>query len=473
MLFNSLTYAIFLPCVFILYWILPHKYRWPLLLIASYYFYMSWNVGYVFLILTTTIVSYLCALIIEKSTKERSKKLAIIISLVVSLGILYVFKYYNFSIRLIERITPLSLKRLDFLLPVGISFYTFQSLSYVIDVYRGNAKAEKNFGVYATFVSFFPQLVAGPIERTNNLMPQITSRKTFDYNAATYGVRLILWGLYKKMVIADNLAIYVDKVYGNISSYRGFSLLLATLFFSIQIYCDFSGYSDIARGSAKLLNINLMENFKSPYFSASIREFWSRWHISLSTWFRDYLYIPLGGNRVSKGRIIFNNMITFLVSGLWHGANLSFIAWGGIHGLGQVYENAFDIKKQEKRDIYWIIRVIVVFSFVTSTWVFFRAARIKDAFYVYKKTFTGISHLKNYIFSGLEALGLDSAINVRIILLYLIPLAIYDYCSLKCDICDWLGKQHGVVRYSYILIVICVILLYGYFGQSTFVYFQF
>lgn len=330
MLFNSLEYAIFLPCVFLLYWVLPHKLRWVILLISSYYFYMSWNAKYVVLIATTTFVSYICAIFIEKTEKTVYKRFCLIVGLVLSLGILYFFKYYNFSMDLIERFVPITAPRYSFLLPVGISFYTFQTLSYVIDVYRGEVSAEKNLGIYATFVSFFPQLVAGPIERTANLMPQINSKKNFNYESARYGVRLALWGLFKKMVIADNLAVWVDKVYGNVTSYEGCSLAVAAFFFSIQIYCDFSGYSDIARGSAKLLDIELMENFRSPYFSASIKEFWGRWHISLSTWFRDYVYIPLGGNRVSKGRNVINYMITFLVSGLWHGDNLTFVVWGGI-----------------------------------------------------------------------------------------------------------------------------------------------
>lgn len=473
MLFNSLAYAIFLPCVFLLYWLIPNKYRWVLLLVASYYFYMSWNAKYVVLIATTTLVSYCCALIIEKTDRVGSKRIALIVALIISLGILYVFKYFNFSVDIITSIIPLDIARLNFLLPVGISFYTFQTLSYVIDVYKGKVKAEKNLGVYATFVSFFPQLVAGPIERTSNLMPQMRSEKRFDYTTATYGVRLILWGLYKKMVIADNLALWVDQVYGDLGSYKGLSLIIAAFFFSVQIYCDFSGYSDIARGSAKLLNINLMENFKSPYFSASIREFWSRWHISLSTWFRDYVYIPLGGNRVSKGRNVINNLITFLVSGLWHGANLTFVLWGGLHGTAQVCENLAGVKKKEKHDPIWFIRVLVVFIFVTIAWIFFRASSIRDAIYVIGNAFSGIGSVKAYIVSGAHALGIGKVAALKTIILYLLPLMIYDYISLKTDICDWIGKRSAGIRYAYICIVAIAILTFGYVGQSTFVYFQF
>ena len=474
MLFNTVTYAIFLPAVFLLYWILPHKVRWPLLLVASYYFYMSWNASYVILIASTTLVSYLSALLMERTEDRKKKKLCVAGALLVSLGILFVFKYYNFTVSLLESISEaIRIPRLDVLLPVGISFYTFQTLSYVIDVYRGKVKAEHNLGVYATFVSFFPQLVAGPIERTKNLLPQITSRKSFDYKSATYGIRLILWGLYKKMVIADNLAVFVDKVYGSLTDYSGSSLLITTIFFSLQIYCDFSGYSDIARGSAKLLGIDLMENFKSPYFSASIREFWSRWHISLSTWFRDYVYIPLGGNRHSKFRTMLNNLITFLVSGLWHGANLTYIIWGGVHGVGQVCENTVSRKGRPRRRIFW---APLIFIFVTLAWVFFRAPTLPDAFYVFRNLFSGFYNEPplTYFEAGLNALSINTFDALRkIVHVYILPLVIYDYFSLRTDVSAWIGKRNPVIRYLYVIALIALILLYGYVGKSTFVYFQF
>ncbi len=473
MLFNSLEYAVFLPTVFLVYWIIPHRFRWILLLICSYYFYMSWNAKYIVLIAATTIVSYLCAVLIEKTNRVAFKRLYVIGALIVSLGVLYLFKYFNFSMNVIEHFIPVNMVRLNLLLPVGISFYTFQTLSYVIDVYQGKIPAEKHIGIYATFVSFFPQLVAGPIERTSNLLPQINSEKVFDYGATKYGVRLILWGLYKKMVVADNLSVWVDQVFGDIRSYNGCSILLAELFFSIQIYCDFSGYSDIARGSAKLLNINLMENFKSPYWSASIREFWSRWHISLSTWFRDYVYIPLGGNRVSKIRNIINYLITFMVSGLWHGANLTFIAWGGLHGAGQIYEKSFEIKNHVKKDIYWVIRVICVFIFVTLTWVFFRAVSIHDATYALSHMLDGIGNIKLYFILGAEMLDIKFDVWIKVIFLYFMPIMLYDFFSLKTDICEWLEKQNAVLRYAYVIGMSALILMFGYVGSSSFVYFQF
>ena len=474
MLFNSLAYALFLPCVFILYWVLPHKVRWPLLLVASYYFYMSWNAAYVVLIASTTLVSWLCALGMEKADSKKKKKCCVAAALLVSLGILYVFKYYNFSLDLLEALGLPKIPRLEVLLPVGISFYTFQTLSYVIDVYRGKVKAERNLGIYATFVSFFPQLVAGPIERSGNLLPQITSPKRFDEKNAAYGLRLILWGLYKKMVIADNLAVFVDRVYGNVEAFTGFSLLLAVLFFPFQIYCDFSGYSDIARGSAKLLGIDLTENFKSPYFSCGIREFWSRWHISLSTWFRDYVYIPLGGNRRSKLRTVLNNLVTFLVSGLWHGANITFLVWGGIHGAGQVCENALAGKKREPGRLRRILGVPCVFLFVTVAWVFFRAASLGDAVYVLANVPAGLGDgLADYFASGMDAVMLNAGLLRRAVLLYLLPLAAYDFFSLKRDVCAWLGSRRAWVRGLYAAAIILAILVYGYVGESTFVYFQF
>ena len=474
LLFNSLAYGIFLPCVFVLYWVLPRRFRWPLMLAASMYFYMSWNAAYVVLIAAATLVSWGCALLMEKTESKGKRKGCVAAALVISLGILWVFKYFNFTLDILESLGLPKLPRLGVLLPVGISFYTFQTLSYVIDVYRGKVKAERNLGVYAAFVSFFPQLVAGPIERSANLLPQITREKKFDAASAAYGVRLILWGLYKKMVIADNLAVFVDRVYGSVQNYTGFSLLVVILFFPVQIYCDFSGYSDIARGSAKLLGIDLMENFRSPYYASSIREFWSRWHISLSTWFRDYLYIPLGGSRCSKLRATFNTLITFLVSGLWHGANGTFVLWGGIHGLGQVAENAVTRKKAPGK-IRRILGVPLVFLFVTVAWVFFRAANLPDALYVLSNSLKGLdlAHPGGYFTNGMTAVFLNWGLLRQAFLLYFLPLAVWDFFALKTDVCAWIGKRKRFVRAAYLVVVVAVILVYGYVGETTFVYFQF
>lgn len=474
MLFNSLSYAIFLPLVFIIYWLLPNKYRWVLLLIASYYFYMSWNAKYVFLIFITTFTSYLCAILIEKNREH--KKLILIITLLVCLGILFVFKYFNFFFESINYLLGNKLHSisLNLLLPVGISFYTFQTLSYCIDVYRGNIKAEKHFGYYATFVSFFPQLVAGPIERPDNLLPQLRKEKEFDYNKAVYGLKLMAVGFFKKIVVADNLAYYVDMVYNDLSYYQGFALVLAAFFFTIQIYCDFSGYSDIAKGSAKLLNIDLMDNFKTPYFSTTIKEFWSRWHISLSSWFKDYVYIPLGGNRCSRLRHYFNLLATFLVSGLWHGANITFVIWGGIHGLLQILEDIFHIKKNTKTYLFsWFIRVILVFMLMSITWVFFRASNLHDALYIFRHMFDGITNLRSYIVSGLYSFGVKAPYLLTMLAIYLIPLFIIDYINVKYDALTILNNKPIAIRYLAYFVLLLMILLLHYVGEVNFIYFQF
>lgn len=478
MLFNSIAFAIFLTIVFILYWALPHRFRWILMLLASYYFYMNWNAKYVFLILFTTFLSYAAALLLEKQSSKKKKKLILAGAAVLCLGVLFFFKYFNFISESVTAVLSLfSIKpdpiTLSLLLPVGISFYTFQTLSYVIDVYRGDAPAEHHFGYYAAFISFFPQLVAGPIERTRNLLPQMKAEHKFDYDQATYGLKLMAWGYFKKIVIADTLSRYVSKVYDAPQDFQGFALVLATVFFTIQIYCDFSGYSDIAIGTAKLLGVNLTTNFKSPYFSASIKEFWSRWHISLSTWFRDYVYIPLGGNRVGKMRHSFNLMITFLVSGLWHGANWKFVVWGGMHGAAQIIENAIISKNEEKSTgiIRWI-RVLIVFSFVSFAWVFFVSNSIGDAFYVIRHVFSGIFSFIPYLRSGFTDIGLRK-IPFGVLCFLIFILAVYDFSSYKMDVIEKISKKNIIARYSIYLCLLCIILFFRAGEQAEFVYFQF
>ena len=335
MLFHSISFAVFLPVVFLLYWMGPVKCRWMLLLAASYYFYMSWNVKYAAFILAATFLSYISALFIEKTDSVRMKKGCLLLSGLLILGILFVFKYFNFFFEAIDMLADkcsISLHpiTLTLILPVGISFYTFQTLSYVIDVYRGDIPAERHFGYFAAFVSFFPQLVAGPIERASNLLPQIKEKKEFQIQNAGYGARLMAVGYFKKVVLADTFAKYADVIFSDVYAYDGFALCMASLFFTFQIYCDFSGYSDIAVGTARLFGMELMENFKSPYCSVSIHDFWRRWHISLSTFFRDYVYIPLGGSRSGKIKKVRNLICTFLLSGLWHGADWRFVVWGGV-----------------------------------------------------------------------------------------------------------------------------------------------
>jgi alginate O-acetyltransferase complex protein AlgI len=337
MLFNSLHFLFFFPAVVALYFATPARYRWALLLAASYYFYAAWRLEYVVLIMVSTLADYLCGLRMGRLATKRERKPWLILTLVVNLGLLFVFKYLDFfgdSLRALFNQFNIfyDVPAYNLLLPVGISFYTFQTLSYSIEVYRGNQKPERHLGIFALYVSFFPQLVAGPIERSTRLLPQFWVQHGFDASRAASGFRLILWGFFKKIVIADRLAIYVNDVYGNPGAQDGLTLLVATYFFAFQIYCDFSAYSDIAIGSARIMGYDLMQNFRRPYFARSIQEFWQRWHISLSTWFRDYVYIPLGGNRVPKWRWYVNLMAVFLVSGLWHGAAWTFVVWGALHG---------------------------------------------------------------------------------------------------------------------------------------------
>ena len=479
MLFNSFAFAIFLPIVFILYWALPHRFRWVLLLLSSYYFYMSWNAKYVFLILFTTLISYLAALLLERENDKEKKKWILAGALIVCLGVLFFFKYFNFVSESVTAVLGLFAIRLDpltlnLLLPVGISFYTFQTLSYVIDVYKKEVPAEHHFGKYAAFISFFPQLVAGPIERTSNLLPQIKAEHKFDYDQATYGLKIMAWGYFKKIIIADTLSKYVSVVYEHPTWHQGFSLVLATVFFAVQIYCDFSGYSDIAVGTAKLLGIDLMTNFKSPYFSQSIKEFWNRWHISLSTWFRDYVYIPLGGSRVGKIRHRINLIVTFMVSGLWHGANWTFVAWGGVHGIAQVLENAMNPKKYRKSTgVFWWIRTAFVFAFCSFAWIFFVSESIGDAFYVIGHLFVGIASPVEYIKSGFTDAGLE-IVDFGFLMLSIMILTVYDYMSLKMDVISVISRGKGVVRWAaYVGFAVWVIINLPVANSSEFIYFQF
>ena len=479
MQFNSWQYAVFLVVVFAAHWLLKARYRWFFLLLASYFFYMSWNPAYAVLILLTTVVSYYAALGIERRP-QRKKQIAAVTALI-CLGVLGVFKYFNFFARSVSSLLsvfslsvhPVTLK---LLLPVGISFYTFQTLSYVLDVYRGLIPAEKHFGYYAVFVSFFPQLVAGPIERPSNLLPQLKADRVFNYEQATYGLKQLTWGLFKKMAVADILAPSVDAIFNNVEKANGAAIPVAMVMFSFQIYCDFSGYSDIAIGTAKLFGINLMQNFKSPYFAGSIRGFWSRWHISLSTWFRDYLYIPLGGNRKGFLARSKNLLITFLASGLWHGANWTFVIWGGIHGLAQIVENALNLLKQKHPKApgraSGFFMTALVFVFCTLAWTFFRANQLSDVFTLFSRMFNGISSPYNYVFQGLKDCLLTKRTLLQIIL-SLTLLTVYDFASLKTDVIEWVSGRKAVVRYLFYVGIVTLILFFRAPMDATFVYFQF
>ncbi len=390
MLFNSLQYFFFLLIVWLAWLRISFRHQWIFLLIASYVFYMMWNPFYLTLIVASTLNDYLVALGIERVRTQRRRWALLLVSLITNLGLLFIFKYWNFfnhSAATVASWLGLSwyVPDLSVLLPVGISFYTFQTLSYTIDVYRGHLPAEHHLGRFAVYVAFFPQLVAGPIERAARLLPQLARPKSLTWDRIQTAVMLILWGLFKKVVVADRLSIYVDAIYNNVPEHNGSSHLLATYAFAFQIYCDFSGYSDIAIGSARLFNVDLMTNFRSPYFARDMQEFWRRWHISLSTWLRDYLYIPLGGNRKGTARTYFNLMITMLLGGLWHGASWNFVIWGALHGIALAWSRLVGFRPRSTRNGVVIpalidgIKMLVTFHFVCLTWVFFRAGTLQDA----------------------------------------------------------------------------------------------
>ncbi len=487
MLFNSIGYAFFLLVVFIVYWIIPTKFRWIILLISSYYFYTSWGPEYVAVILLTTIISYLAAIIMDSRRKKGGLSKAILfISIIICAGVLFIFKYLNFfSENIVLLFNKLSLPvqpiTLKLVLPIGISFYIFQTISYLVDVYRGDIHAEKDFGIYAVYISFFPKVMQGPIEKGKKLLPQLHTHHIFRYDQASYGLKLMAWGYFKKLVLADGLSVYVNQVYNNLPSYKGLSLLLATLFFAIQLYCDFSGYTDIALGTAKLLGINLTQNFKAPYFASSIKDFWGRWHISLSSWLKDYIYIPLGGNRVGKIRHALNIMVTFLVSGLWHGASWNYVLWGGLHGIYQVIEgflpwNSKNSTFQRNRNYHSLLCIITVpctFLLVCLAWIFFRAATLQDAVYVLQNMFSGISHFSTYIQDCALQMGF-TFMHLVYSCLPVILLFIYDLLSLKTDVIEFVSRQRFFIRWPLYIFLLLIILLFSDKGVTTeFIYMQF
>jgi D-alanyl-lipoteichoic acid acyltransferase DltB (MBOAT superfamily) len=477
MLFNSFIYLLFFPVVCFFYWVLPGKYRNAFLLLASYYFYMNWNPLYGLLILFSTITTWLCAWMLKEKTKQEKKKVILVFSLLINLGILLIFKYANFiTFNINELFSILHIKFevpvLDVLLPVGISFYTFQAVGYIIDVYKKNVPAEKDLLTYALFISFFPQLVAGPIERAKNLLPQFHRIHHFDTPNFTQGMRLILWGYFMKVVLSDRLAIYVDLVYDNIPSHNSITFIVASVFFAFQIYCDFGGYSNIAIGCAKIMGFELMTNFNRPYSSASVTEFWRRWHISLSTWFRDYLYIPLGGNRCSRKRNYFNVLITFTISGLWHGANWTFVIWGALNGIFQVIEKILTgfrkkllvfFKLSKTPRIIHCFNVFVTFIVITITWIFFRAKTLGDAMQIFDRILSVPGGLFRV---PMQALSYGS--------FFILLLIISDFLQEKNNGRHFfLENKYSWVRYISYLTVVILILLFGVFDSSRFIYFQF
>ncbi|ADY30427.1 membrane bound O-acyl transferase MBOAT family protein [Cellulophaga lytica DSM 7489] len=482
MLFNSIDFAIFLPIVFCLYWVVVNKnlqLQNFLLLVASYVFYGWWDWRFLSLIAFSTLVDYSLGVLLGKEEKETKRKVYLWTSIIVNLGFLGFFKYYNFFVEsFVDAFTffgqEIEIGTLNIILPVGISFYTFQTLSYTIDVYKRNLEPTKKFIAFAAFVSFFPQLVAGPIERASNLLPQILKKRSFNYCEAKDGLRLMLWGLFKKVVIADSLSPIVNDIFSNYSTLSSPVLIMGAIFFAFQIYGDFSGYSDIAIGTAKLFGIELMSNFKFPYFSKNIGEFWRRWHISLSTWFRDYLYIPLGGSRGSKLKGIRNVFAIFIVSGFWHGANWTFIFWGLFHALlflpsfilgtnrkyVEIAKSGFNIVTAIKN----VYRTVLTFALVTVGWVFFRAETISDAFTYLKRIVTvfsvgDYSHPNGY-----------RLIDYLLLLLFFVA---YEYIIRNKERNPISFKNKYVRLLVYILLVFLMLLFYDDGVDRSFIYFQF
>lgn len=472
MLFNSLAFFVFLPTVFILYWFVFNKYHKLqniLLLLASYFFYGWWDYRFLILIFISTLIDFIVGLALAKEEGKNSRNLLLWISLLFNLGILGVFKYYDFFLSTLissfqEAGIMLNIQSLNIILPIGISFYTFQTLSYTIDIWKGELKPTRNFINFAGFVSFFPQLVAGPIERASSLLPQFRVHKKFNSDLAISGINLIIWGLFKKIVIADNAAVYANAIFENYESHNSLTLLLGAFYFAFQIYCDFSGYSDIAIGTGRLFGFRLMRNFNYPYFSRNISEFWKRWHISLSTWFRDYVYIPLGGSRMNKFYTIRNIAIVFLVSGLWHGANWTFILWGGIHAT--LFLPMFFIRSGSKNIMPGnfcfkdLIKILLTFSTICITWVFFRAENISQAFEYIERMFFNMNYKIAYLpieRYSIELVGL------------ILPFVIFEWFHKNSEH-PFIGRFK---RLKLIMVILLLFILGKFFDYKEFIYFQF
>lgn len=483
MLFNSVDYLIFFPVVIALYFAIPVKWRWLLLLIASYYFYMCWKAEYVILIMVTTLVDYFVALKMGQVTSRKKKKHYLVLSIIVNLGMLAGFKYLNFftdSVNLLFREINVfhSLPLFHILLPVGISFYIFQSLSYTIDVYRGVTLPEKHAGKFALYVCFFPQLIAGPIERPNHLLPQIHEPRPFDQHRLVSGLKLMLWGFFKKVVIADRLGMFVSYVYENPSEHTGLTVILATVLFAFQLYCDFSGYTDIARGSARILGYDLMLNFNRPMIAKSLRDFWNRWHISLTTWFRDYVLYSLPyikDKKIVFGKIYRNLIITFLLMGLWHGAAWTFLIFGLFHGVLLVIET---ITEKQRTRFYELTRIndfivlkntfgiIITFSLLTFSLFFFRANSLSDSLLLISNA-VDFSNFR-------ESLG-DILKDNEVLfgMLMIIGLMVTEYLHAKYDLVRIVSSKPLVIRWSVYIGFIFFVLLFGVLQKQKFIYFQF
>jgi len=471
MLFSSVEFLIFFPIVTVLFFVLPHKVRWAHLLLASCVFYASFVPIYLLILAFTIVVDYVAGIMIASSVGRR-RKLYLLASIVANVGVLCVFKYWNFANQnLTTALGAMGIRNsvpmLSIALPLGLSFHTFQAMSYTIEVYRENQPAERHFGIYALYVMFYPQLVAGPIERPQNMLPQFRIHQTFDPARVAEGLKRMAWGFFKKMVVADNLAMVVTPAYAHPGSYSGAKLAVATVCFAFRIYCDFSGYSDIALGSAQVMGFKLMQNFDAPYESTSLTEFWRRWHISLSTWFRDYLYIPLGGNRKGRVRGVLNKMIVFVVSGLWHGANWTYVIWGALHGTYLIVEQAMTSGTPPARPrglARRTVGLVSTFALVCLAWVFFRADNAFDALRIIGRILTLAPAS-----AGEAARALDG--RVAFLALGLIVMALEGY-DRRRGLFSRIATLPSLMRYAlYVMLIYGTILFRGVGAQ--FIYFQF
>ena len=473
MVFNSFSYLLFFVGVVSLYYLTPYRWRWVVILVGSYFFYMSWSPAYGLLLFGTTLLDWLLGLQIAKEkVGSFERKAYLTVGIVLNLGVLFFYKYFDFLSQSIWSLfgvesVPLTL---GLLLPIGISFYTFQSIAYMVDVYRNDLPSEKSFFRYATFVSFFPHLVSGPILRPANILPQVHEKKEWNSDNFKMGLFLIAMGLIKKIVIADRLGSFVNQVYLQPESFSGATLLVATYFFAFEIYCDFSGYTDIAIGSALILGYTIPENFRQPYFSLSITEFWRRWHISLSSWLREYLYIPLGGNRKGRWHTYFNLLITMLLGGLWHGAAWTFVIWGLIHGLYLAVERFFSefCSKQDEPSRFPIVttlsKAFFTFNLVAFSWIFFRATSIADAIYIVKSIFTNFGTLVNGV------LPLTSIVFYFVMIALLLS---FEYLQIQKNIVQKILGTPWYIRWAFVYAVIFVLIFFGAETSIQFIYFQF
>ncbi len=470
MIFNSRAFLFFIIIVYSLFWTIPRSRRRIFLLIASYFFYGFLEPILTLLLLAVTIASFFIAQKIDEAKTQSTRRLFLVFGVILLLCPLIYFKYFNFITGNLNNIIGTSIPLYRIFLPIGISFFTFQVIGYMVDVYRKELKAERNFITFALFKSFFPQLVAGPIERAHHLLPQLTTIKDKTYSSDNFyfGLKITLWGLFKKVVIADRLALFVNPIYNQAANFDGLTLLVATIFFAFQIYCDFSGYSDMAIGIARFFGVDLMKNFNRPYFATSVTDFWRRWHISLSTWFKDYVYIPLGGSKVSNWHWCLNIISVFTISGFWHGAKWTFVIWGLVHGVALIINKFSNIKLPQ------VINFALTFIFVNLTWVFFRANTVEDAFLIIQKLFTETfsdSAWDTFI-SQIQSIGFDSN-TVIFLTVLIITLLCLENIQKEDLMPKWFLQNNPVLRISFMYSILIAIIYCGYFGKSSFIYFQF